>query len=591
MKALRLFVVFCLLLVAGCTNSSKSDSSRQTTNPGTVGSNGGVVELGNGVQLRIPAGAVTSPTLVKVKRAEPRMALPDGVSGEIYEVTLDGSLNKPVEVVMTVDPQDLEAGTADFVGYDGTKSGAEFVEAKARSQGRLRAFSAESVSTLGFLRVDGASLRKQLKTFMEAYFGGAVTDPTDPQCAEADKAKSDGWTVTSSDGERIKWCLGLENGKRVLEVANTRRYPQTVSVSSGGTLLRRSDQALAGWLSDLTLGPETISLAGADTAAFTLAPAEGKDVVVAAEFDGLAHALTSIEVSTEWLALFAVKFGGANPSKSATGLREAIQSSGCLKPLLQNAAGAKEFDSADGFELLAGCLDYDTLKGVFGAGLAAVVVLPVGLVFGTGDYFRGSFQSLADSLKDPYRIKVARAAPTGPQNCADYGGQDWGGPFKVVATGLGCAEAKRILDGYFYDTPHKQGSSAFGDFEGWTCFIDNVLAEGWSHGSCERGPGELIEYSSEAYAQPPESESMTVIRRFLDAWNSGDAWSAYTSGSLNTGNFPQQFVSDSGIQCSLHGDGVTRQCIFSDATGRQWYALLSGSPLLIDWIAQYAAGG
>ena len=79
--------------------------------------------------------------------------------------------------------------------------------------------------------------------------------------------------------------------------------------------------------------------------------------------------------------------------------------------------------------------------------------------------------------------------PCAPEFCP-VSPQGYNGPVKVVVSegDLGCAEASAVVDKYLNDpSVVYEGSSAFADFDGWTCFIDTIPMPSGALGTCENG--------------------------------------------------------------------------------------------------------
>src|SRR5581483_10827490 len=101
-----------------------------------------------------------------------------------------------------------------------------FLPATLLPGGLVAEFTTTHFSLFGALFTDLGSLASMFKTdFIDGLDGGATSSGTAaPTCGDEQAARADGYAITSSGGDTVKWCFGLENGRRVLKVADNRRY-------------------------------------------------------------------------------------------------------------------------------------------------------------------------------------------------------------------------------------------------------------------------------------------------------------------------------------------------------------------------------
>jgi len=403
-------------LLAGCTDAGEerqSATSAPSKSDTVVGPTGGTVELIDGAVLVVPAGALVESVEVTAATFDDPLELPAGVTaGVIVDVDLGGvQPTKPVTLTFdAADPGSLTGDAGAVVGYHLGPEGPEFLPAILDAEAGTVSVETDSLSPLGFLRIDAGMIRSEAFSAMSAYFGDAVFSVPDPKCDREEEARTGGWSIDSSDSPTLKWCLGMDGDDRVLVIANNRRYPLIVEVPRNVTLKNRSERGFAARVSEAALRDDWIVLDGGGTASWTINQSEGSSIKFRTDFDGLAQAVTSLEVSADWLATLLAKASGGKSGGTAV-LLGLIESSGCLRTLIDNTDDQSSFGADDIAKLLTSCLSFDTLAKFAGRFGAAILLAPVGLVLGTGSYFVGAWEGFTNSIsgKVNYEILIARA--------------------------------------------------------------------------------------------------------------------------------------------------------------------------------------
>lgn len=362
--------------------------------------------------LVVPAGAIDREVTVEASVTPWFGELPEGVAGgPVVDVELDAEPAEPVTLVFEARGISADDVVVGFHDHDGEVA---YPEAVLDPAAATVSITAEELSLFSFLKISGAGVRDQLKKVLDAYFGG-VGGPAAPDCSGEEEARSEGWTVSSDDHDLVQWCFGIRDGARVLTVVNTRRYPLIVDAPSGAEVVDRGETGFAERVLARTLPVDRTMLSAGGMATWRVDVPEGGSAEFRTEFDGFAQALASVDVSAQWLATFMSKLPGSkHPGKQA--LLTVMDSSGCLGSLLDNADATSSFDAGDVTKLVAGCLSPEVIAKWTGGFAATVLAAPVALVFGTGDYFVGAWQSLTNLLSgaDRYRVTIARSIPPPP---------------------------------------------------------------------------------------------------------------------------------------------------------------------------------
>lgn len=179
------------------------------------------------ISVTIPSSSVDGTGTVTVSRRPVATAeLPDGVDvisdGIDVRLTSEVALTGNAQVTFML-PPDFETETGYPVvfwqGRDGTVRllPAEWMPGDETVTATVDHFSG------GFLgRIDIVGTARTWAGNAADYFTGR-SGVSQPSCGDEDAARRGGLTVTSDGGDTVKWCFGIEDGQRILRVANNRR--------------------------------------------------------------------------------------------------------------------------------------------------------------------------------------------------------------------------------------------------------------------------------------------------------------------------------------------------------------------------------
>lgn len=391
-------LVVLALLVAGCSNGD--DDAPQAAPSPTASPVAGLVDVGAGVLLDTavadgasitPAPAVAQPyaeyeqlsdvvqVIVRTQAAGgARIALP---------VRRSFDPNVDVPLVLVADSPDGPwtplAGTA--------VPGRELVSATTP---HFSFFTAILVPVRGII--------SELEKIVEQATSGALAEAEAPTCAKEKQAHTQGWAITSTGKDTVRWCLGVaDSPPRRLSVVNNRRYPLSVA-HPGAQEIQRTDSAVELANYAKRLSPDRTLLLPRDSVTYTLAgPAK-----LTTEFDSSAQSLYALQTGGELAFNFLTKFGlvgGLTTSQKV--LSTALTSSKCITVLQ---------DPSQAGRILRDCFDPKMLATAFGPGgvfLAALMTAAPVL-----EYFRSSLNAFGDQLngRDRYGITVTYSKPKPP---------------------------------------------------------------------------------------------------------------------------------------------------------------------------------
>lgn len=265
-----------------------------------------------------------------------------------------------------------------------------------------------------------------------------------PTCGDEAAARTGGVSVTSDRGDRVKWCFGVENGKRIVKITNNLRTFAQVSYPANWAVLGQSgkwsisNDAIARAIGTAVVtarGTHSRVIDGGDT--LTIDVPDGASGDIHAEASLAAWAVSGIAFGAQVYAA-AVKVAGSAIAKSADNAVTRL-----MHLLLEGNAGDEAASTVwgctDKARDLTGTGDHvvlDVLKYVWGCvpdmmhslmtglgALAGEVLSPVGIVVGlvlsAMNLLVTGIREVVDEIaflfnhNDPfYGIAIAQSAPT-----------------------------------------------------------------------------------------------------------------------------------------------------------------------------------
>ncbi len=310
--------------IAACTRGPKGEGLTVTARAGAA-----TMLTKEGVSVNIPDGGVPAGTKVGLALApDPK---PTGLLdvlrplGPEATVTVQGQLAKSATVTFPA-PASLSPDTLPpVVVWKDSDVGSQWLPTSWRPGDREVNAETDHFSG-GFLA--GIDINKwaheRAVAFRDYITGRSAVGQ--PACGDEAAARSGGVTVTSDNGDRVKWCFGVEGGHRVVKVANNLRtfaqvtYPATWKVVAGLDV-SISDDALApalGVAAVTRTGTASRIVGGGDT--LTLEVPDGASGQVTTEISVLAWLASAIQFGAEVYAAVASAAGGAAKPAAMTAL-------------------------------------------------------------------------------------------------------------------------------------------------------------------------------------------------------------------------------------------------------------------------------
>ncbi|MGI5191221.1 hypothetical protein ACQEVI_23995 [Promicromonospora sp. CA-289599] len=182
------------------------------------------------VRVVIPAGAVSAPGTLEVTPVSvSELTMPPGEGVGVigaWEIQL-----KDAELTGTASIEFRARGDDDLI-----PAGAAYVDEQTGHWHPYETDLSESGTNV-VAQVDHFSVHLEwgwVKDKLRAAVGrtvnsfGRASGADQPTCPDEDGLRSDGASVVSDSGTRVKWCAGREGDQQVLKIANARNYPVEV---------------------------------------------------------------------------------------------------------------------------------------------------------------------------------------------------------------------------------------------------------------------------------------------------------------------------------------------------------------------------
>lgn len=298
--------IIALIVVAGsaaaCTrHKAPAASATQATARVRAGSVTTLAAVG--VTVSLPDGAAADGTTVRLTVTADSASLgpPDGieVAGPKVTVDLPGGLTKPATVTFPI-PAGVADGTLSPVVVWQEAGGAWRWTPTTYAAGDPAVSATVDHFSWGFLGgIDVKRWAKDRWADLRNYLTGR-RGVDQPHCGDEAAARAGGVEVTSDGGDRVKWCLGVDGGKRVLRVVNNMRTYVQISYPSGwkvvdGQSVSFSTDTVARVLGMLAVTPKGTAsriVDGGDT--LTLAVPDGATGKVTAEMSIVAWDISAV---------------------------------------------------------------------------------------------------------------------------------------------------------------------------------------------------------------------------------------------------------------------------------------------------------
>ena len=275
---------------------------------------------------------------------------------------------------------------------------------RASANGRYATVYVHKLSDFIFFGINvSQALRTVKQNVVDGLLAGATSEASPPRCDSESQARENGFSIASDSGSAVYWCLGVENGKRVLKVVNNRRYtldlnhPGLTVISPGSFHLELASLARAGSGNATVLAPR-------DQATFGVGLKPGKSGGISTNYDGLAQSLFQLQFGVQTALAVLTSLGSAGKATMLGAMQKLLSATGCASALGGSAG-----------DVLAKCFSPSQIIKAFG--FKGLFIAPLMVAGPFVNFFRSEFNSIGDQLngRSHYRIAIHNTSkPTPP---------------------------------------------------------------------------------------------------------------------------------------------------------------------------------
>ncbi|HKX23737.1 MAG TPA: hypothetical protein VJM46_00720 [Candidatus Saccharimonadales bacterium] len=256
---------------------------------------------------------------------------------------------------------------------------------------------------------------KELKYQFDGLGGDAFAEAEKPKCKDEDGARDKGYSIKHRGAEVLYYCLGLDGGKPVVNIANKRRYP--VFINHKGISVPEKPKSK---LSLEILGRQSFSndrtvMMPFDQLRLNYDLGKGDSKSFTTEYNGFAESIYQLEFGVTTLINILTRFGagGGTISNGAINISKYDQIAEAMSKFLtvKDCVNALNNDKPNVGAIVSGCFSPDAIMTAFGwKGVLAALVMVAGPVV---NFFRNSFDTLGDLLqgKDQETVTVNYSPP------------------------------------------------------------------------------------------------------------------------------------------------------------------------------------
>ncbi|MFI6099216.1 hypothetical protein ACIA8G_26995 [Lentzea sp. NPDC051213] len=319
----------------------------------------------------------------------------------LYELSPSGPLPSPATATIRLQNPVLE-GDVVVVARRQTSAGEwEYLPATVAQDRASVSFTTDHFSEFGLLGFDlGKAIDAFKRDFIDGLTGGLTQTADKPTCDNEQRARGDGYSVTSDSKDTLFWCLGADNaGHRILKVTNNRRYPLLASHRGMDVIDNAIDYGQLSSLSRVIAGDKAVIAPGA-TVAFNADLSPGTSARITTEADAIGQSLYALQTGVTALLQILTRFGAGSGIKAVDTFNKMLQSKSCLDAL-GKGSGA----------MISGCLDAKQIMDAFGyKGLLLAPVMVAGPIVA---FFNSQWNAIVDQFNGNsiYRVEVVREKP------------------------------------------------------------------------------------------------------------------------------------------------------------------------------------
>ena len=384
-------LVTVMALVAGCGGNGVSQLPKaQPPSSSPTPTDPGVTVAGiDPTELDVSQATGTSPG-VNLSFASP-----------IYTVTAASEPTSPTSVQLLLDNALPRTVPVFVVTRQNAKQPWSYLPASLMSDQRHVQFTTSHLSDFAVLVMDLDGAMQSFQDDVHSRLGFGIDKKVKkPECADPEEARKDGYAAGSTKGRKtVFWCLGFENGKRVLRVVNRRVQALQVAHPNVPVIPPAVEvpKVWNPWLP--VVGDQATFLPPGKTVTYDVDLEPTKRVMFNATADANAQSMRALQATT---AAIVARLRGFGAGKHTTGATMAA--------LLARPQCAKSIGQGSD-KLLAGCFSRHRVMTTFGT--AGLLLSKITSDPSTRLYLREEFKAMAaEVLKEGNEhILVRRAKP------------------------------------------------------------------------------------------------------------------------------------------------------------------------------------
>jgi len=325
-----------------------------------------------------------------------------------FQLSPSGPLRTATQVTLPLS-EAAPTGDSVVVATEETTTGPwSFLPATLSANRRSVTFITTHFSIFSVLGYDASTLIDTFESdFIDVLDSGATGTVSQPVCTGGNQARSDGYSIASSDTDTVYWCFGTSGQTRVLDLVDNRRYPLEIAhpgltVADGG----RIDYGQLSSLSHFGSGSYSILAPGGEITYSADVPV-GTRAGISTQMDGLGQSLYALQTGINTLLEILTKLGFGDGSTAVTVTNGALGDIGCADAIGHGPV-----------PMLAACFSPKELLQDFGT--KAVLLIPLVALGPIVAFFHSEFNALVDQFNghDVYNVVITHAAPPAVAACS-----------------------------------------------------------------------------------------------------------------------------------------------------------------------------
>jgi len=228
--------LLCAAVVAGCTESPPDTPEPDAGAEAAVSAGAPTTVQVDAITVTVPAGGAPEGSTLTLSTREPDAPdLPPEIQpvGQAAVATVDGgALSMPATVAFPLPAEVDGVDIVPMVLWQDTDDSWRWLPTDYQPGATTITATTDHFSWGFVATIDVRRWAEDRKTSVVNYLSSrsGVAQPT---CGDEPAARVDGLQVSSDGGDSVKWCVGVQDGQRVLKVANNRRTYTEVVYPSG----------------------------------------------------------------------------------------------------------------------------------------------------------------------------------------------------------------------------------------------------------------------------------------------------------------------------------------------------------------------